>query len=104
MKEREPIQVSYEEQKISSLMEALTLSESKKRSRSPHDLSRTGSAPPGFDCTHLFSYLEGDFFTKSFSGKSLQKHSKSPGSDTESPPRGYSPHKYLPRVNWNEVI
>ncbi len=85
-----------EEQKMSTLMDALTLSENRRKSRSPHDPSRTGSAPPGFDSSYLFSYLEGDFYTKSFCP--FGTGSKSRDASPKSSPRGYSPPRYLPRV------
>jgi len=95
MKERDFSRTS-EEQKMSTLMEALTLSENRKRIKSPHDPTRTGSAPPGIETNYLFSYHENDFYTSSFSNpvSSLSKHPP----EIANSHRGYSPPKYLPRV------
>ncbi len=74
-------------------MQALNVAEKGRRSsHSPHDPSRTGSAPPGFDSSYLFSYVEGDFYTRSFAKGPFLSSSPRSGSPAQ-PRRGYSPLK-----------
>eukprot|EP00826_Nyctotherus_ovalis_P040171 TRINITY_DN3925_c0_g1_i3.p2 TRINITY_DN3925_c0_g1~~TRINITY_DN3925_c0_g1_i3.p2 ORF type:complete len:110 (+),score=20.28 TRINITY_DN3925_c0_g1_i3:278-607(+) len=56
-----------EEQKAGTETTECTLVKNKNKLAPSYDFSRTNSAPLEFDASNLFSYLEDDFFTKSFS-------------------------------------
>lgn len=56
-----------EEQKAEAETNESEFITSKRKSNSSYDYSRTNSAPLEFDAFCLFSYLEDDFYTKSFS-------------------------------------
>lgn len=57
----------------------------KRDINSSYDYSRTNSAPLEFDAFCLFSYLENDFYTKSFSKSHSSRTNAFPAKPEESP-------------------